>query len=183
MSKGAHGSLIGFNTAQDLGLVNSVNKIGSNWEDKYPGFTKGIGKLTGVQVKLYIDESVRPVAITNRKFPFHVRPKIEDEELRLLREDTIEVSFGEPTPWVSPIVTPPKKDGSIRLCIDLREHNKAIIRERHNMPTLDELIHDLNGATVFSKLDMSSGYHQLELHPSSRYITTFRTHNVLYKYK
>ena len=43
--------------------------------------------------------------------------------------------------------------------------------------TLDELIHDLNGATVFSKLDLSSGYHQLELHPLSRYITTFRTHN------
>ena len=41
----------------------------------------------------------------------------------------------------------------------------------------------LNGATVFSKLDLSSGYHQLELHPSSRYITTFRTHNGLYRYK
>ena len=104
--KGAHGSLIGFNTAQELGLVNIANKIGSNWEDKYPGLTKGIGKLKGVQVKLHIDESVRPVAITNRTIPFHVRPKIEDEELRLLREDTIEkVPVGEPTPWVSPIVT------------------------------------------------------------------------------
>ena len=51
------------------------------------------------------------------------------------------------------------------------------------MPTLDELIHDLNGAIVFSKLDLSSGYHQLELHPSSRYITTFRTHNGLCMYK
>ena len=78
---------------------------------------------------------------------------------------------------------PPKKDGSIRLCIDMREPNKEMIRERHNMPTLDELIHDLHGATVFSKLDISGGYHQLELHPSSRYITTFRTHNGLYMYK
>ena len=65
----------------------------------------------------------------------------------------------------------------------MREPNKAILRERHNMPTLDELIHDLNGATVFSKLDLSSGYHQLELHPSSRYITKFRTHNGLCRYK
>ena len=111
-------------------------------------------------------------------------PKIEEEELRLLREDTIEkVPVGEPTPWVSPIVTPPKKDGSIRLCIDMREPNKAITRERHNMSTLDELIHDLNGATVFSKLDLSSGYQWLDLHPSSRYITTFTTHNGLYRYK
>ena len=181
--KGAHDSLGGFNTAQELGLVNIVNKIGSNWEDKYPGLKKGIGKLKGVQVKLRIDESVRHVAITNRNIPFHMRPKIE-EELRLLKEDTVEkVPVGEPTPWVSPIVAPPKKDGSIRLCINMREPNKAIIRERHGMSTLEELIHDLNGATVFSKLDLSNGYHQLELHPSSRYITTFRTHNGLYMYK
>ena len=65
----------------------------------------------------------------------------------------------------------------------MREPNKAIIRERHNMPTLDELIHDLNCAIVISKLDLSSGYHQLERHPSSRYIIKFRTHNGLYKYK
>ena len=182
--KGAHGSLIGFTAAQELGLVNIVNKISSDWEKEHPGLTKGIGKLKDVQVKLHIDESVRPVAITNRKIHFHMRPKIDDEEQILLREDTIEkVPVGEPTPWVAPIVTPPKKDGSIRLCIDMREPNKAIMRERHNMPTLDELIHDLNGATVFSKLDLSSGYHQLELHPSSRYITTFRTHNGLYRYK
>ena len=182
--KGAHGSLIGFTAAQELGLVNIVNKISSDWENKHPGLTKGIGKLKDVQVKLHIDESVKPVAITNRKIPFHMRPKIDDVEQRLLREDTIEkVPVGEPTPWVSPIVTPPKKDGSISRCIDMREPNKAIIRERHNMPTLDELIHDLNGANVFSKLDLSSGYHQLELHPSSRYITTSRAHNVLYRYK
>ena len=84
---------------------------------------------------------------------------------------------------MSPIVTPPWKDGSIRLCIDMREPDKAIIRERHNMPTLDELIHALNGVTVFNKLDLFNGYHQFELHPSSRYITTFRTHNSLYRYK
>ena len=87
------------------------------------------------------------------------------------------------TLWVSPTVAPTKKDGSIRLCIDMRKPNKTIIRERHNMPTLNELIHDLNGATLFIKLDLSSGYHQLEMHPSLRYITTFRTRISLYRYK
>ena len=51
------------------------------------------------------------------------------------------------------------------------------------MPTLDDLITDLNGATTFSTLDLRNGYHQLELHPSSRYITTFSTHVALYRYK
>ena len=65
----------------------------------------------------------------------------------------------------------------------MREANKAIQRERHQTPTLDELINDLNGATVFSKLDLRSGYHQLELISESRYITTFSTHMDLFQYK
>ncbi|CAB4008646.1 hypothetical protein BSL78_21779 [Paramuricea clavata] len=64
----------------------------------------------------------------------------------------------------------------------MRHPNRAILRERHITPTIDDLIHDLNGATVFSKLDLNSGYHQLELAPESRYITTFSTHKGLRRY-
>ena len=65
----------------------------------------------------------------------------------------------------------------------MREANKAVKREKHLMPTLDELITDRDGATVFSTLDLTSGYHQLELDPESRYITTFSTHVGLRPYK
>ena len=65
----------------------------------------------------------------------------------------------------------------------MREANRAIERERHVTPTVDDLIHDLNGATIFSHLDLRSGYHQLELAPESRYITTFSTHLGLHRYK
>ena len=61
--------------------------------------------------------------------------------------------------------------------------NRAILRERHPSPTVDNLICSLNGATVFSKLDLRSGYHQLSLAPESRYITTFATHKGLRRYK
>jgi hypothetical protein len=60
----------------------------------------------------------------------------------------------------------------------MRETNKAVQREKHPMPTVDELITDLNGATVFSTLDLASGYH-----PESRHITTFTTHVGLRRYK
>ena len=60
--------------------------------------------------------------------------------------------------------------------------NKAIKRERHPSPTVDDLIHILNGATVFSKLDLRAGYHQLMLAEESRYITTFTTHKGLRRY-
>lgn len=65
----------------------------------------------------------------------------------------------------------------------MREANKAIVRERHVLPTVEELIHDLNGATIFSKLDLKSGYHQLELEEQCIYITTFSTHLGLFRYK
>ena len=76
----------------------------------------------------------------------------------------------------------PKNPDQIRVCVDMRQPNRAILRERHITPTVDNLIHDFNGATVFSKIHLNSGYHQLELTPGSRYITTFCTHHILRRY-
>ena len=61
--------------------------------------------------------------------------------------------------------------------------NRAIQRERHPSLTVDDLVHKLNGATVFSKLDLHAGYHQLLLNEESRYITTFETHKCLRRYR
>ena len=107
---------------------------------------------------------------------------MEKELKRLEKLDIIETVEG-PTPWISPIVVVPKKSGEVRICVDMREANKAIKREKHLMPTIDDLIADLNGATHFSTLDLSSGYHQLELAPESCYVTTFSTHAGLRRYK
>lgn len=65
----------------------------------------------------------------------------------------------------------------------MRRANEAVIRERHPIPTLEETLAALNGAAVFSKLDLRWGYHQVELHPDSRVLTTFSTHNGLKRYK
>ena len=118
----------------------------------------------------------------HRRIPFHVRKKVEDELLRLEKLDIIEKVEG-PTPWISPIVVVPKKNDSIRICVDMRLPNKAIERERHITPTIDDIITELNGAQLFSKIDLNNGYHQLVLHEESRYITTFTTHVGLRRYK
>ena len=77
----------------------------------------------------------------------------------------------------------PKDPESVRLCVDMRITNKAIERKGHPMPTVEEIIHDLNTATIFSKIGLNAGYHQIELHPDSRYKTTFSTHIGLKRYK
>ncbi|CAC5416418.1 unnamed protein product [Mytilus coruscus] len=184
--KGGHGALIGYPTASQLGLVKIIQPINIQAPKlRYPEvFRDEIGKYKGGSVKLHIDTNIRPMAQRNRKTAFHLRPKVEKEIHKLLEQDIIEKIGNTPTPWVSPIVTPPKKNpDEIRLCVDMREANKAIIRERHLLPTVEELIHDLNNASIFSKIDLRSGYHQLELDEPSRYITTFSTHIGLFRYK
>ena len=61
--------------------------------------------------------------------------------------------------------------------------NDAIIRTRHPIPTVDDILHSMNGSKVFSKLDLRQGYHQCELEEQSRAITTFVTHFGLFRYK
>ena len=74
---------------------------------------------------------------------------------------------------VSPVVVVPKPGGDIRLCIDMRRADEATRRARHPLPTVDEITHSMNGSKMFNKLDLKWGYHQLELIPESRGITTF----------
>lgn len=183
--EGSDGNLLGFETATDLGLLHIVNSVSSSTVDnivsEFSDRFEGIGKMNNTTVKLHIDTTVKPVAQQHRRVPFHIREKVESELKRLQELDIIEKADGA-TPWVSPIVIVPKKEG-IRICVDMRAANTAIERERHPMPTIEDLIVDLNGATVFSKLDLNQGYHQLELDPESRYITTFATHMGLYRYK
>ena len=107
-----------------------------------------------------------------------------DEKLDdLLAKDIIEEVPNSPTEWVSPLVVVPKSDGDVQVCIDMRRANEAIVQERHPIPTIEEILYDLNGATVFSKLDLKSGFHQIELEEQSRDVTTFVTHRGLYRYK
>ena len=66
--------------------------------------------------------------------------------------------------------------GGVRLCLDMRQANCAVERERHPIPTIDEVLQDMSRSKVFSKLDLMLGYHQIELSEESRGITTLITH-------
>ena len=111
-----------------------------------------------------------------------MRKDVSKELEKLVKQDIIEKVIDQPTPWISPIVCTPKKDGGIRLCVDMRAANEAIERKRHIMPTIQDFKAEVNGSKFFSKIDLKQAYHQLELEPESRYVTTFSTHEGLYQY-
>ena len=188
--------LLGYSTATDLGILRvglaetlgtgACNTVDSTFvgqlKAKYPNVFLGIGKLKGYQLKLHIDPSVTPVAQKMRRVPFSLKDKVTAKVNELLEKDIIEKVEG-PTIWVSPVVIAPKASGDIRLCVDMRRANQAIIRERLPVPTVDEVLGSLNGSTVFSKVDLRWGFHQIELDADSRDITAFATHDGIFRYK
>nr|XP_037279754.1 uncharacterized protein K02A2.6-like [Rhipicephalus microplus] len=144
-------------------------------------FLPGLGLVRGVQHKVKMKTSIAPVAQKLRPLPFSVRQPVIDEIEKLLAADVSErVNASE---WVSPIVAARKADGSIRLCVDLREPNKAIVADNFPLPHMEELLHALNGARCFSKVDLASAYYQVVLHPDSRDLTSYITHDGLFRFK
>ena len=79
------------------------------------------------------------------------------------------------SPWGASVLFVKKKDRSMRLCIDYRELNKVTIRNQYPLPRIDDLFDQLQGAKVFSKIDLRSGYHQLRVHDEDVPKTAFRT--------
>ena len=181
-------SLLGKITATELGVLKvginiaMVTSKADSLKQQYPEVFEGVGKLKNKQIQLDIDPTVKPIAQPFRRIPFNLRGKIRDKTAELLDMEIIEPVEG-PAPWVNPVVIVPKNNREIRLCVDTRQANQAIIRIRYPIPTVDEVLHTMNGSKVFSKLDLKWGYHQLELSPESREITTFATPDGLFRYK
>jgi hypothetical protein len=85
-------------------------------------------------------------------------------------------------PYGAPVLFVKKKDGSLRMCVDYRALNKITIRNKYPLPRIEELLDRLRHATVFSKIDLRSGYHQLRITPSDTDKTTFVTRYGSYKF-
>ena len=153
-------ALLGRETAITLGVLKlgpQINSLqlstdGENREpnilDKFPGCCEGIGKLKDFQLKIPIDAEVQPVAQPTRRVPYHFRDNLTNKLKELFELDIIEIVSG-PSLWVSPVVVVPKPTGDIRLCVDMRQANMAVKRERCPIPTIDEVLQDLNQSKFF----------------------------------
>ena len=167
--------LLGKDTAISLKVLKLGLEINTVSFDSFP-------KLKDFQLNISIDKTIKPVYQPCRRVPIPLEEKINKKIDELVRLDIIE-PVNKPSGWVSPIVPVLKADNDIRLCVDMRCANKAILRENHPLPTMDQLLPRLKKARVFSKLDIKDAFHQVEISEDSRDITTFITSRGLYRYK
>lgn len=169
-------NLLGKQTATKMGILRiglDINQVEN--EEPFP-------KIKNVQIIIAIDDKISPVSQPYRRIAIPLEEKVNNKIKELIDRDIIEEVHGS-SRWVSPIVPVLKDNGEVRICVDMRRANKAILRENHPLPTMDKLLPKMKSAKFFTKLDIKDAFHQLELHPDSRFITTFITNKGLYRYK
>ena len=119
---------------------------------------------------------IKPGAEPISKTPYRMMAS-ELCELQMQLKELLDLGLVRPSvsPWGAPVIFVKKKDGSLRLCIDYRDLNRATAKNRYPMPRIDDLFDQMKGAAVFSKIDLRSGYHQ-EI-PIQSSLSTFIIHH------
>ena len=150
---------------EDVPVVNEFPEV-------FPEDLPGLPPERQVEFQIELVPGAAPVA----KAPF----RLASYELKELSEQLKELSdkgFIRPSssPWGDPVLFIKKKDGSFRMCIDYRELNKLTVKNRYPLPRIDDLFDQLQGSSVYSKIDLRSGYHQLRVQEEDIPKTAFRT--------
>ena len=143
----------------------------------------GIGKFEG-EYHITADPSVTPVIHPPRRVPISLKNDIKKELDEMVANGIItKINEGEPTRWVNSLVYKRKENGRLRLCLDPKDLNTAILREHHAIPTLEEILPNLHKAKFFSIVDAKCGYWNVVLDEESGYLATFNSPFGRYRFK
>ena len=151
--------------------------------EEFSDVFSGVGKVPGT-VKLKVNSEISPVAHPYRPVPVSLRDAVQAKLKELEDADIIEkVPVGTPTQWCSALHVVPKKDKSVRITIDPKDLNKALLREYHPTNTVDDVAQRCKSARYLTVLDANQGYFQLALDEESKDYTSFNTPYGRFRYK
>ncbi|GJZ06564.1 putative reverse transcriptase domain-containing protein [Tanacetum coccineum] len=140
----------------------------------------GLPPARPVEFQIDLIPGAAPVA----RAPYRLAPS-EMKELSEQLQELSDKGFIRPSssPWGAPVLFVKKKDGSFRMCIDYRELNKLTVKNRYPLPRIDDLFDQLQGSSIYSKIDLRSGYHQLRVREQDIPKTAFRTRYGHYEFQ
>ena len=123
--------------------------------------------------------NAKPIKMGPRRVPLHIQQEVSDEIKRMQDSGVIRPSC---SPWAAPIVPVRKKGGALRFCVDYRKLNDVTAKDAYPLPRIDDALDSLANATLFSTLDLASGYWQVEVDPKDRHKTAFATRQGLFEF-
>jgi transposase InsO family protein len=194
-------NLLSYPTMQRLGLYiadeEAVNAVSTKYpstsniktdsmaslKSSFPGvFKDGLGQCTLTKATLTLKQNATPVYRRARPVPYASLPVVEQELDRLLDLGVIKpVRHAD---WAAPVMVVKKPDGSARLCVDYSTGlNDALQLHQHPLPVPEDIFATLNGGHVFSQIDFSDAYLQVELDDYSRQLCNINTHRGVYEYQ
>lgn len=122
--------------------------------------------------KIPLKSGSLPINTNPYKCPFVHKTEIENIVKKMLTSGIIRHNC---SPYASPVLLVKKKDNSWRLCVDYRAMNSMTIKDQFPIPIIEELLAELKGSVVYTKLDLGSGYHQIRVHEDDIRKTAIRT--------
>ena len=165
--------ILGLEAAESFGLIRRVDQLSTSILQEFPEVFEGVGRLDG-EHEICVDENVKPVVHHPRRVPLSMLDKVK-KELDDMEASGIISKVDIPTNWVSSMVCVEKKDGSVRICLDPKDLNRAVRREHHKIPTLEDIAFRFNGMQYYTIMDMKHGYWHVALTKESSLLTTFNT--------
>ena len=151
------GALLGRPAIQALNVAVLIEPVqGDSVVGQFPELFRGLGKLRdSYKIKL---QGVIPFTLTTpRRVPIPLLPKVK-EELQRMESMGVITRIEEPTEWCAGMVVVPKRGGKVRICVDLSKLNESVCRERHILPSVEQILAQIGGAKHFTKLDANSSY-------------------------
>ncbi|GJX20781.1 putative nucleotidyltransferase, ribonuclease H [Tanacetum coccineum] len=163
----------GMKRLEDVSIVQDFPEV-------FPEDLPGLPPTRQVEFQIDLVPGAAPVA----RAPYRLAPS-EMKELSEQLKELSDKGFIRPSssPWGAPVLFVKKKDGSFRMCIDYRELNKLTVKNRYPLPRIDDLFDQLQGSSVYSKIDLRSGYHQLRVREEDIPKTAFRTRYGHYEFQ